>query len=69
MIIYFLTTCHKLPAKKVFFDCRCKVVKEINKMLKALPMHISERDMNLSVRLVRIDDEIVPEYRKLFSMT
>lgn len=67
-LIYHLTTGHKLPKKKAFYNCRCKAVDEINSMLNSRAKKLSASDVELSVRLLRVDDEVLPEYRKLFAV-
>lgn len=65
-LIYQVITGHKLPSYKKLFDCRCKAIKYVKDILTMAEKKLSHTDLDLSIRLTRIDDELCPEFPKLF---
>lgn len=65
-IVYHLTTCAHLKRSKTFFDCRCKAVEFFSRLLDACPIRLSQDQIEISHKLVRINDEECPKYKDMY---
>lgn len=66
-IVYHVNTKAYLHNSKKFFDCRCHALKYIKKIVEMCPSSLTRDEFEMSVALTRIDDELTPDYRKIFS--
>lgn len=65
-IVYHLTTGAHLQRYKGFFDCRCAAIKFFSRLLDECPIRLSQDQIEISHKLVQIDDLLCPSYRGLY---
>lgn len=65
-IIYHVNTKAYLHNSKKFFDCKCEALKYIKKIVEMCPNSLSDEELDMSVLVTRIDDEIMPDYKRIF---
>ena len=67
--MYLIHTFYKLPPSKHLWPDLSGLGALINKMLRSKPKSIGfdpEKDLEPSIRVFKIDTELLPEYEKLF---
>ena len=63
---YYVKTGIYLPRTKKFFSCFCEAKKHIRSILAMRAVGLTARDCDKSIRVIRIDTEKMPDYRKIF---
>ena len=66
MIIYHVQTSNYLPKSKKNFECRCEAYDYVESIIEGYGQDLDKHELRFSIRVTRIDDEMVPNYRKLF---
>jgi hypothetical protein len=65
-IIYHVITKGYLHRSKKLFDCRCKAYEYVQQILEMCSRKLERDEVKMSLSIARIDDEVVPNYKKLF---
>jgi hypothetical protein len=66
MIIYHVQTFNYLPRSKKNFECRCEAYEYVESVIEDYGQDLGKYELIFSIRVTRIDDERVPNYKKMF---
>lgn len=64
--LYHVITCNALPATKRTFACRCEAIKHFKGILKDHGKGVAKEDLLPSIRMYRIDDDVMKNRGKLY---
>ena len=65
-LIYHVVICNELPKEKKSFECRCEALKFIKNVINKSGKSMKKEDILASIRMYRIDDEIMKNHGKLY---
>lgn len=65
-LMYHVITNNYLHRSKKLFDCYCKAQDFIQKIVKMSEQKLTKKQVKQSVKITRIEEELCPNYKKIF---